>query len=124
MTFPNRAFPSALGEASDSFVEFVTDRPVARAPAPMAMMKAAAVLVQEEQLGDLKLYRVPDRTSVTSRQLKQVRLLDPGSDTRRAFIRCERAGRCRAGIRSAACIPAHAQRQTFITWAYRSLRDR
>ena len=36
-------------------------------------------VVKEEQLGDLKLYRVPDRTSVTSRQLKQVRLLDRSS---------------------------------------------
>lgn len=29
-----------------------------------------------EQLGDLKLYRVPEHTTVASRQLKQVRLLD------------------------------------------------
>jgi len=32
--------------------------------------------VEEEQLGDLKLYRVPDRTAVAGRQSKQVRLLD------------------------------------------------
>jgi hypothetical protein len=32
--------------------------------------------VQQEQLGDLKLYRVPDRTTVAARQLKQVRLMD------------------------------------------------
>jgi hypothetical protein len=32
--------------------------------------------VKEERLGDLKLYRVPDRTSVVSRQIKQVRLMD------------------------------------------------
>ncbi len=32
--------------------------------------------VREEQLGDLKLYRVPDRTTVASRQSKQVRLMD------------------------------------------------
>jgi len=32
--------------------------------------------VMQEQLGDLKLYRVPDRTTVASRQSKQVRLLD------------------------------------------------
>lgn len=32
--------------------------------------------VAQEQLGDLKLYRVPDRTTVASRQSKQVRLLD------------------------------------------------
>ena len=52
------------------------------APVPMAMVagalerKTAQDAVQEEQLGDLKLYRVPARTSVTSRQIKQVRLLD------------------------------------------------
>jgi hypothetical protein len=49
---------------------------------PMAMSAAAPEMavtgakVQQEQLGDLKLYRVPDRTSVASRQIKQVRLLD------------------------------------------------
>jgi len=32
--------------------------------------------VTEEQLGDLKLYRVPERTTVSGRQSKQVRLLD------------------------------------------------
>ena len=32
--------------------------------------------VIEEQLGDLKLYRVPERTTVASRESKQVRLLD------------------------------------------------
>jgi hypothetical protein len=32
--------------------------------------------VEEEQLGDLKLYRVPEPTSVNARQMKQVRLLD------------------------------------------------
>ncbi|HME38857.1 MAG TPA: hypothetical protein VKG63_07825 [Steroidobacteraceae bacterium] len=37
---------------------------------------AAQRPVEQEQLGDLKLYRVPDRTTVASRQSKQVRLLD------------------------------------------------
>jgi hypothetical protein len=32
--------------------------------------------VMQEQLGDLKLYRVPERTTVSNRQMKQVRLLD------------------------------------------------
>jgi hypothetical protein len=32
--------------------------------------------VEQEQLGDLKLYRIPERTTVASRQSKQVRLLD------------------------------------------------
>jgi hypothetical protein len=36
----------------------------------------AAKQVEAEQLGDLKLYRVPDRTTVASRQSKQVRLMD------------------------------------------------
>jgi hypothetical protein len=45
--------------------------------APSAMMAIQEVVVtQQEQLGDLKLYRVPLRTSVTSRQVKQVRMLD------------------------------------------------
>jgi hypothetical protein len=46
---------------------------------PMAMMAITATAnrnVEQEQLGDLKLYRVPDRTTVASRQSKQVRLLD------------------------------------------------
>jgi len=34
------------------------------------------VSVKQEQLGDLKLYRVPEPTTVASRQSKQVRLLD------------------------------------------------
>jgi hypothetical protein len=44
--------------------------------AAAAFARAADMEVQQEQLGDLKLYRVPWRTSVTSRQIKQVRLLD------------------------------------------------
>jgi len=56
----------------------------ANAPAPMAMHAASlqevvvtgAKKVQQEQLGDLKLYRVPERTTLASRQSKQVRLMD------------------------------------------------
>lgn len=53
--------------------------------APKSMMEADAFQevvvtgarrVMQEQLGDLKLYRVPDRTTLKSRQIKQVRLLD------------------------------------------------
>ena len=43
------------------------------APAPMAV---SAQHVTLEQLGDLKLYRVPERTTIASRQSKQIRLLD------------------------------------------------
>jgi len=56
----------------------------AAAPAPMAaralslqeISVTAAKQVEAEQLGDLKLYRVPDRTTFASRQSKQVRLMD------------------------------------------------
>jgi hypothetical protein len=46
--------------------------------APVAAMAGAvdAQRVMQEQLGDLKLYRVPEATTVASRQSKQVRLLD------------------------------------------------
>jgi hypothetical protein len=61
--------------------EYITVTASRREMAPVAL--AAAALqetvvsgVQQEQLGDLKLYRIPWRTSVTSRQIKQVRLLD------------------------------------------------
>ena len=47
------------------------------APAAMAAVTLTAQKrVEQEQLGDLKLYRVPDRTTVAGRQSKQVRLLD------------------------------------------------
>jgi hypothetical protein len=44
--------------------------------ASAAISEIAVTGVKQEELGDLKLYRVPWRTSVTSRQIKQVRLLD------------------------------------------------
>jgi hypothetical protein len=51
------------------------------APAPAAMSLQEVVVtgakkVQQEQLGDLKLYRVPERTALASRESKQVRLMD------------------------------------------------
>jgi hypothetical protein len=49
-------------------------------PVPMSMpiqeVMVTGQRVTQEQLGDLKLYRVPERTTVASRQSKQVRLLD------------------------------------------------
>jgi hypothetical protein len=50
-----------------------------KSAAPAAMQEIVLTAqrnVQQEQLGDLKLYRVPDRTTVASRQSKQVRLMD------------------------------------------------
>jgi hypothetical protein len=49
------------------------------APAMAMVTVTANRKVEQEQLGDLKLYRVPDRTTVASRQSKQVRLLDRSS---------------------------------------------
>jgi hypothetical protein len=48
----------------------------AAAPRLEELTLSAQKKVEQEQLGDLKLYRVPDRTTVASRQSKQVRLLD------------------------------------------------
>src|SRR6202043_1594381 len=44
--------------------------------APRLAEVMAARKVEQEQLGDLKLYRVPGLTTLASRQSKQVRLLD------------------------------------------------
>ena len=67
---------SPLGGAGES--DFAVAQ-TARVFAPMALQAitaSAAKKVEQEQLGDLKLYRVPDRTTVAGRQSKQVRLLD------------------------------------------------
>jgi hypothetical protein len=61
-----------------------TDAMAAVAPMAMAMRKSAleevavngAIQVKQEQLGDLKLYRVPDRTTLAALQSKQIRLMD------------------------------------------------
>ena len=69
----NRASP--LGAAGSDFAITQTSR--LYAPAAMAEVALTAQKrVEQEQLGDLKLYRVPDRTTVAARQSKQVRLLD------------------------------------------------
>jgi hypothetical protein len=56
-------------------------RLAASAPAAMdavqeMVVTAGAHRVRQEQLGDLKLYRVAERTTLASRQSKQVRLMD------------------------------------------------
>jgi hypothetical protein len=50
--------------------------------APAMLQESVVVTAQkvaQEQLGDLKLYRVPARTTLASRQSKQVRLMDRSS---------------------------------------------
>jgi hypothetical protein len=68
----DRALP--LGAARESMAKVQTM--AAAAPRLEGIVLSAQRNVQQEQLGDLKLYRVPDRTTVASRQSKQVRLLD------------------------------------------------
>jgi hypothetical protein len=50
--------------------------PLVMAPRTQYLTVTAQRKVTEEQLGDLKLYRVPEPTTVAGRQSKQVRLLD------------------------------------------------
>jgi hypothetical protein len=76
---------------------------VAGAPSDLQeVVVAAAQNVQQEQLGDLKLYRVPSRTTVASRQSKQVRLMD-----RLAIPIARVYGADLAADESAPSMPAH-----------------
>ena len=65
------------GEAGDRMFKKSVNAPM---PAAMSAMREMVVVtaqkVEQEQLGDLKLYRVPERTTLASRQSKQVRLMD------------------------------------------------
>jgi hypothetical protein len=72
----DRALP--LGAARDR-TGITQVSALAAAPRLAEAMAPAQKKVEQEQLGDLKLYRVPDRTTVASRQSKQVRLLDRSS---------------------------------------------
>jgi hypothetical protein len=65
------------GAARDGAVNAITS--IAMAAPRLEEAMVAQKKVEQEQLGDLKLYRVPDRTTVASRQSKQVRLLDRSS---------------------------------------------
>lgn len=67
---------SPLGADADQLNNVIVSAMSAGMAAPAPMMSLAKKTVEQEELGDLKLYRVPDRTTVASRQSKQVRLLD------------------------------------------------
>ena len=68
---------SSLGAAREKMA--MPQMLAAAAPRLAEVTLSAQKKVEQEQLGDLKLYRVPDRTTVASRQSKQVRLLDRSS---------------------------------------------
>ncbi len=90
-----------LGGDSDGMLSSITVSAMAAAPR-LAALAGAARQVEQEQLGDLKLYRVPDRTTIASRQSKQVRLLD------RLSIPVTRVyGADLAGDENAAVVPAN-----------------
>ncbi len=63
----------ALRQKADGMEMIVT---ATRRNAPMMAMSVAAPPPPPEQLGDLKLYRVPQITSIAARQSKQTRLLE------------------------------------------------
>jgi hypothetical protein len=71
--------PMILREYAEEAKDRMFKKSVA-AMAPAAMSFAQVVVtggrVQQEQLGDLKLYHIPTRTTLASRQSKQVRLMD------------------------------------------------
>jgi hypothetical protein len=78
-----RAYPLGFGPdglavgvyAMDAGERVVVTSSLMEQGSPSALEFVRSLSVAEE-LGDLKLYRVPDRTTVASRQSKQVRLMD------------------------------------------------
>jgi hypothetical protein len=94
----DRALPlAARGGAAKAMIQMS-----AIAAPRLAEVTLSAKKVEQEQLGDLKLYRVPDRTTVASRQSKQVRLLDrSGIPITRVY------GADLAADENAASAPAH-----------------
>jgi hypothetical protein len=93
-----------------------------RAEAVPAMMSIAQVVVandrkvQQEQLGDLKLYHVPTRTTLASRQSKQVRLMDQsgipvgiiyGADLATAYRGAESTGAAHRLLRTKNTVANH-----------------
>jgi hypothetical protein len=77
-TTSDSAMVLAVDEARNRmFKKSVPNEPMAMAAGALQeVTTTAARTVQQEQLGDLKLYRVPEPTTLASRQSKQVRLMD------------------------------------------------
>jgi hypothetical protein len=89
------------------------------APAAMSLQEVVVTggrRVQQEQLGDLKLYRVPERTTLASRQSKQVRLMDQsgipvgtiyGADLATAYQGAESTGAAHRLLRTKNTVANH-----------------
>ncbi|MEN3749074.1 hypothetical protein TPR58_18010 [Sphingomonas sp. HF-S3] len=76
-------FPTFVEESEPQFAaDGVVAEPMMMAPAPAPAMAREEIVVtgsriaRQEELGDLKLYRVPDPTTVASHSLKQVAMID------------------------------------------------
>ncbi len=71
--------PMAMMEAEGAIVVTAQRRDMNVQEAPMAMTSISEdSMAQEEQLGDLKLYRIPQAVDVNAQGLKQVAFLDQG----------------------------------------------
>jgi hypothetical protein len=103
----DRALPP--GAALDSMAKVQS---MAAAPRLEGIVLTAQRNVEQEQLGDLKLYRVPGRTTVASRQSKQVRLLD-----RLSIPITQAYGADLAAGETATAVPAHLLLRTMNTAA-------
>lgn len=79
---PGPPFPSAEIVVTGQRV----GRQVFASPAPMVVADAAK-LAEEEALGDLKLYRVPEPVTVAAKSLKQVAFLDQDDVEGRLFYK-------------------------------------
>ena len=81
--------PMILREARDRMFKMSARAGLmpAAAPSLQEAVVSSAKKVQEEQFGDLKLYRVPERTTLASRQSKQVRLMDQLGHSRQFRLR-------------------------------------
>lgn len=76
---PYLGYPDdGLGEADGIIVtaQRNSSLEMASPPSPVMMMASAPPPPPPEQLGDLKLYRVPQRTTVAAMQMKQTRLVE------------------------------------------------
>ena len=74
----DQPMPSLYALGSMNGMDRMFKKSVSAPAAAFALQEVSlsANRVQQEQLGDLKLYRVPERTTIASRQSKQVRLMD------------------------------------------------
>ena len=83
--FYNDEYP-IYGAVEDKMMMRMEAMPVMYAPPPSPPSPAPAVVAQQEDLGDLKLYRIPERMTVNAKGQKQVAmLLQPKAKFRRVY---------------------------------------